>query len=257
MVYGKGLRSRLWTLVHFAGVHPPTGEHVMVPGATEAELRSTLLVLHRLTRLPRFAHHPACNYWNNHIIRIGKHPLCLGCTAMYTGLLTGVGFLTFGGMLAMDPSLRFSLSLFLYSPTVVQVHYQKYWFKALARFLLGIAVALALSASSHGYYWNSIYAVLNIAFLATFIGLYIGTKRYRQRRLDVPCLRCPEGRFPFCGWRRELMAETLRAHESGRHRLPLSFAAFLLVANAQASTLTSTTLPAQGFVGRGGGRRRE
>ena len=38
-----------------------------------------------VSRLRRLAHHPDCARYNHHLLRFGKHPVCLGCACMSAG----------------------------------------------------------------------------------------------------------------------------------------------------------------------------
>jgi hypothetical protein len=185
------------------------------------------MLLSRLVRLSPFAHHPSCSYWSNHLIHLGRYPICLGCFCMSVGMALGVLMLLVGVFSSFAPWERFLLGFAAYTPTLIQIYRQRYVFKIAARFLLGVGTALAVSSSISGYPWDNVYAIVNLGFLSVFILLFVGTSRWRSRHLDVPCLRCPEGRFPFCSWRHPNIVAALRQHEAGFATLPSETASFL------------------------------
>src|SRR4051794_10177849 len=49
--------------------------------------------IRQLFRVPRLAHHPTCKCFDNHLIRLGSIALCLGCTCMAMGAITGLAVL--------------------------------------------------------------------------------------------------------------------------------------------------------------------
>lgn len=223
-------------------LHPSQSRpSIVVPGATPSELRAAERWLTSLTRLPRFAHHPACGYWSNHLIRVGSVPLCLGCSCMAVGMVIGLVAVYPLLVTAVGPLTLFAMGVLCYVPTIAQIYVQRYVFKMAARSALGIGVVLALGAALFGHSWASVGAAWNLLFLLIFVGLLVGTLRWRARRLDIPCQRCPEGRFPFCSWRLAPMSEAVTRHERGESDLPQTLMAFV-----QVVVLENTRKPGDG-----------
>jgi hypothetical protein len=110
-------------------------------------------------------------------------------------------------------------------------------FKIISRTFLGIGIAFALSAVAFGYDWWSELLILNAAFLIIFLLLLVTTLRFRQRHLDVPCLRCSEGRFPFCSWRADEIRNILRRYEREPTTMPATFASFLYAVEEKLANL--------------------
>jgi hypothetical protein len=207
--------------------HAPTATTFEVPGATPDQRAAAAAFTSRLMRLPTLAHHCACPYWSNHLIYLGSRPLCLGCTCMYPGIVLGLIVSAIFLQHILTPWQLFLAGFVAYTPTLVQVFYQKYAFKIVARFLLGNGIAFMLFPVAWGYSWASLSALANLGFLVAFVALYVFTTRLRNRHIDIPCLRCPEGRFPFCSWRHQEIKGALREYERDRSFLPDTMAQFL------------------------------
>ncbi len=217
------------------GLHPGPRAHLEIPGASPGERATAARLLGELIQLPFFAHHPACRHWNNHLIRVGGHPCCLGCTCMYTGMLLGLPLFWLVARPVAGGWTLFGLGLLAYAPTLVQIYYQRYAFKMVSRTSLGIGIVFMLSAALFGHPWGWSAAPASVTMLALFVLLYEMTTRLRARHLDVPCERCTEGSFPFGAWRQPRIHEYLAAAARDADPLPDSLHAFLTVLDAQLS----------------------
>jgi hypothetical protein len=116
------------------------------PGTSQEEHNVVLLFLNGLSKIPIFAHHPTCQYHSNHLIKIGDINFCLGCFFMYSGIITGSLILYLSGASTITPWEIFLMGFLFFPPTIIQIFYQKYLFKAFSRFLLGIAISLFISS---------------------------------------------------------------------------------------------------------------
>jgi hypothetical protein len=152
---------------------------------------------------------------------------------MYVGLAFGSATLLASGNSRPEPWQSFMLGVVAYSPTLLQVRYQRYAFKVVSRFCLGLGLALALSAGFFGYPWDSLLAGANVLFLSSVAALFVLTSRWRARHLDIPCLRCSEGHYPFCSWREPEITAALRTYEREPSSLPVSVASFLFAVESQ------------------------
>jgi hypothetical protein len=157
--------------------------------------------LDRLGMVPLFAHHPACKYYHNHIIWIGKVPLCLGCSMMACGIASGIWLLPHLGFMRVLPfSALLCLGVLLYIPAVFQVWIQFKPYKILARFLLGISVVFLGYAGTWLTPWSLGGWILKVGFLAVFYTVWNLTLAIRSQYSTSPCQHCPEGRFPVCSY---------------------------------------------------------
>jgi hypothetical protein len=146
------------------------------------------------------AHHPHCKRHKNHLIWIFGHPLCLGCTCMYSGLFLG-------SLLALTinwSSFSFFewviLHLVLLVPTGLQPWVQKKFFKVVARLLLGISLGSYLLSGLFLYRGIFDFCIFKILVL---IALFIGYKiliSLRRLKPNDPCKSCPLGVYPTCEW---------------------------------------------------------
>lgn len=147
------------------------------------------------------AHHPHCKRYGHHLIWIKGHPLCLGCTSVYTGIIIGipVAMTTNWSLFSLTGWILFHLILLV--PTVSQPAIQKKPYKIISRFLLGVCVAIYWLSGFFFFHPPSMNAWL-FRFLVV-IAFIIGFKllfQYRNRLLDNPCNKCPLGEYPTCDW---------------------------------------------------------
>jgi uncharacterized membrane protein len=148
------------------------------------------------------AHHPLCQYYRNHIIRVNQYlALCLGCFGFYSGLAIGILILFLSKLKHLEWEILVLMALILYTPTILRLlHFPlfnspKKTFRLLNRFLLGLGVAI-------GFF--SIFKVPNF-FLGIFqfvfgVGLYlsIGIKRVLSEDVWKECESCFFSPSPDC-----------------------------------------------------------
>jgi uncharacterized membrane protein len=148
----------------------------------------------------RWAHHPHCDRYSNHLLWIGEHPFCLGCTCMYSGMLSGVILTTFLEWSTVQFEGWVALHLILLLPTIIQPWFQNKTFKIISRFTLGFNIAsyfvsglLLISPPFSVWLFR---ALVVIMFL---IGQRL-IKHIRNHYTYNPCSDCPLGSFPTCEW---------------------------------------------------------
>ncbi len=157
--------------------------------------------INNLGRIPLLAHHPACKYYHNHIIWIGNLPLCLGCSMMSCGIITGFLLIPHLGVLKTLPFfILLSLGVLLYVPAVLQIWIQKKLYKIIARFCLGVSVVFLCYAGLWLTPNSTIGWILKFGFIAIFYMVWNLTLRVRSQYSKSPCKNCPEGRFPLCSY---------------------------------------------------------
>ena len=132
-----------------------------------------------------------------------NHPFCLGCVSMYSGIV--IGALVFFALNAQD--IRWEsimlIGVGLMPFPYLQMHFQKKWFKILARFGLGIGSACFIGAPL----FLADFDVRGVLIRITIISIYVLLARHalsrRQRKMNRPCDTCTEGVFPLCSWNKD------------------------------------------------------
>ena len=122
---------------------------------------------------------------------------------MYSGI--GIGLILLYVLHNQDFSWQVILlvGLCLSPLPYLQMHFQKKWFKILARGGLGIGTAFFIGAPLF-------LAPINTQGILTrilIIGIYVILSRHalarRQRTMNRPCDTCTEGVFPLCSWKKD------------------------------------------------------
>ncbi len=161
-------------------------------------------VLQELVKIPRFAHHPTCRCYDNHLLRVGELNLCLGCTSLWSGAVlaasTATAFCCWRGFYAsMAYAWQFiGIGVLLYLPTIVQIFWQYKPFKVVSRALLGVSIALLWFGAILLLPFSSWGGLLRCIFLVTFYVVFTLTQKLRNRFSRSPCESCDHGRYPFC-----------------------------------------------------------
>jgi hypothetical protein len=160
--------------------------------------------LRSISAIPRFAHHPTCRCYDNHLIRIGSRSLCLGCTCVAVGATAMaavlIALLMRGGasLWANGPWKLIGLGVLCYLPALGQLVIQQKFYKASSRFLLGCAVMLLLFGGLILLPLTASGWILRVTFIAMFCAVYKWTQVLRSRLSKNPCDNCTRGVFPFC-----------------------------------------------------------
>jgi uncharacterized membrane protein len=148
----------------------------------------------------RGAHHPHCERHHNHLLWVWGHPLCLGCTCMYSGIIIGLPLTLTVEWSFVAVEVWFFSHLLLLLPTLIQPRIQKKLYKIVARFMLGLGVSSyilsgLLLISPPFSVW-----AFRISILIFFVFLHRLLKYIRNRYTYNPCSDCPLGTFPTCDW---------------------------------------------------------
>lgn len=180
--------------------------------------------LRRLLAYKRFAHHPTCEGFRHHLIRIFGRSLCLGCTCFYTGFTLALLFMAIFHSFMVNFFILWAVAIALFFPTLVQIHYQKRLFKIASRTLLGVSVAIMsftvlflLPLTYSGFFIRLIFGLL-------FFAVFSMTTWYRRNNMDNPCRKCPQGVYPFCRYKLDELKQ-LRSNVKGdkEHEMLVDF----------------------------------
>ena len=119
---------------------------------------------------------------------------------MYSGIVVGLFLLWILHSLDISWEVILLIGLGLAPLPYLQMHFQKKWFKTLARGGLGIGTALFIGAP---LFFAPI-STQGILTRIAIIGIYVVLSRHalarRQRTMNRPCDTCTEGVFPLCSW---------------------------------------------------------
>lgn len=161
-------------------------------------------LIRELCKLSSLAHHPDCKCFDNHLIRIGRLALCLGCTSLSIGLCLGSTIINLAAAFHPIAIVRVGClghvlaGLICFAPTLVQPHWQKKWFKIVARCMLGVAIVflwfgplVLLPETLNG-------VALRGVFVVVFFAVAAATLAIRKRKSQDLWKCCESGGFPFC-----------------------------------------------------------
>ncbi len=171
-------------------------------------------IMERLFKLNWGAHHPSCNRYNNHLIRILNHPLCIGCTFMSLGIITGFLILLFTEFHSLKPSIIWITGFFFYLSAIIQTKLTKNKrIKMGLRFFLGIGTIFLLGAV----------ILIPLSLVNIFVKLFLfwlfyfvfkKTNDYRAKKIDDQCIHCPDGTHPLCIHKKIKMIQILDEYHS-------------------------------------------
>lgn len=147
------------------------------------------------------AHHPHCDRHDAHLLWVGKHPLCLGCTCLYLG--SGFGALAAVAFPIANLSFFYwtGIHLLLVAPSTAQPWIQAKLYKIAARLALGGAAgSYVLTGLFQTHFLvSSIWAWRGLVILALLVVAKL-LLTLRARKPADPCSACPLGRYPTCDW---------------------------------------------------------
>jgi hypothetical protein len=167
-------------------------------------LRNGGTLVQELCRLSPLAHHPDCPCFDDHLIRVGRLALCLGCTSLSIGLCLGSAIIYLAVVFHPIATVRAGcfghvlVGLACFVPTLVQPYWQKRWFKITARCALGVAIVFLWFGSIALLPETLFGMVLRGVFLSVFFAVATGTMAIRKRHMRQVWRGCKSGGFPFC-----------------------------------------------------------
>jgi hypothetical protein len=122
---------------------------------------------------------------------------------MYSGIVIGILLLWILHVQDVSWPLMLLIGLGLAPLPYLQMHFQKKWFKILARSGLGVGSSLFIGAA---LFFAPI-TLEGMLIRIAVIGIYVVLSRHalsrRQKKMDRPCDTCTEGVFPLCGWNKD------------------------------------------------------
>lgn len=148
----------------------------------------------------RGAHHPTCNRYYNHLIKLPltNNLLCIGCTFMSLGFITFLSLFFFNIFNQFNFFQFWVLGVIAYSSAFIQMKIKpKKRLKMLLRYILGLGTG-SLLISIYIIPWDTIGIILKVIGLFIFAYVADRTFKLRGRNLDDQCISCPYGTFPFC-----------------------------------------------------------
>lgn len=146
------------------------------------------------------AHHPHCDRHHNHLIWLFGHPVCLGCTCMYSGTALGLAFSLIIEWSTVSFTLWMLLHFLILMPTFVQPWFQWKPYKIVARLLLGMGISTYLITGLILITPPFSVWIFRLTLLVVFGLLYYSLRAIRNRYTYNPCDDCPLGVFPTCDW---------------------------------------------------------
>ena len=158
----------------------------------------------RLNNTSKLSHHPICSCYDHHLIRIGRLNLCLGCTALTSGVFFSI--LAVVGLYAadmipascLDPLIVLFAGCCCYLPTLAQPFLQTKTFKLFSRAMLGCGITLMWIAIIFLIPWVATGLILKVICCAIFVLVFKTTLRYRNKFTPDPAKTCDKGCYPLC-----------------------------------------------------------
>ena len=170
----------------------------------------------RLQSTPRFAHHPTCKCYENHLLRIAGHPICLGCLCVSMGVSLALLFLCTTYAYSVQPPFLRScfwtemMGVILFLPTLVQPFAQLKPYKIISRISLGIAIVLLWHGAIFLLPFNVIGILLRTVFLLVFVFTFRLALAYRKRLTPEPSVCCSHERYPLCDGNKQFTEKVYR-----------------------------------------------
>jgi hypothetical protein len=173
----------------------------LLPGC---EAPAAQWLVSQLTATPKVAHHPTCRCYDNHLLRLGRFSVCLGCACLTAGGLAAAGVLAwmqthlFFKTHSINVYEMMSLGIALYVPCLIQVYVQRKWFKIVARLSLGASIPVLWFAAMFLLPGGAAGWVLRGIFIVLFVGNWKLTQYVRRQKTCDSSSYCRNGCYPFC-----------------------------------------------------------
>lgn len=152
------------------------------------ETKDLTLISHWIDGPFRTSHHPLCEPFHGHTLRVFKRDVCRGCLFWYPGIALGLLSILVINVFAIGPENLAPLMFILVLPTLLQLILSiPRPIKDVARLLLGISTGLSLLIVL-GYPDLLIRLIVLIVFIIIFVPLTI----VRNNRNEAVCASCPQ-----------------------------------------------------------------
>jgi hypothetical protein len=122
---------------------------------------------------------------------------------MYSGIVIGTVMLLALEYYGIQWEITMVAGLCLSPLPYMQMHFQRKWFKTLARTGLGIGSAFFIGAPLLFAPQTVTGLILRVFILTTYVILARHALSKRQEKIDRPCDTCTEGVFPLCSWNKD------------------------------------------------------
>ncbi len=149
-------------------------------------------------KLKPFAHHPDCEFYDNHLIKVFSFTLCLGCFSMTVGIFSSaiISYLIFG--LITFSYLFYIMPIIFLVPTFIQPHYQKKLFKIFSRTCLGFGIGFYFIPLIFLIANDALHLFIKFQFVLVFVIITKLALIYRNNKTPNPCSECKFGAKPIC-----------------------------------------------------------
>jgi len=157
-----------------------------------------------ISKHPRFAHHPTCECFDDHLIRFGKRAVCLGCFCLGAGMIAAGTILVMLHVRSRVPAPLNHLwsiwltGLLLYAPALAQPFWQNKLAKIVFRTALGVSIVLLWYGAIVAIPWDLPGLAYKLGFVLVFSWTFRLTLRFRERHTDNPLANCDRGCYPLC-----------------------------------------------------------
>ena len=149
-------------------------------------------------KLKPFAHHPDCEFYDNHLIKIFSFTFCLGCFSMSVGIFISLVVSYFVFEYFTFTYFFYLLPIILLIPTFIQPHYQNKLFKIFSRICLGLGIGFYFYPLIFVISYNAINIIIKTLFVLFFVAITKMTLMYRNNKTPNPCSECKFGAKPIC-----------------------------------------------------------
>lgn len=165
-----------------------------------------------------YSHHPTCDEYSHHIVRLFGNYFCLGCTFFYTGFFVStILFLIFSRIRVrswIEMGIIWGIGFILFLSFLPQLKMKKILkrfkvVKMLFRFNLGFGSSLLILSVMVKAPADYIGIILRCASILLYYSMYRLFFKLRARHKEEYCLNCSKGKYPFCSHNYKQIVDTI------------------------------------------------